>query len=73
MPKVVSEFLGRLFLALADPAGVDNDVVVMRDAIDPDGTEGKVLELHLDLHWLPHAGWGALFLLHHAVSFDETG
>lgn len=57
VPKVVAELLGRLFLPVADPAGVNNDVVLMRDAIDPDGTKGKVFEPHLDLHWLQQAGW----------------
>lgn len=56
MAKVISELPGRLFLALADLAGVNHDVMLMLDAIDPDGTEGKVLELDLDFLSLQQAG-----------------
>jgi hypothetical protein len=36
--------------------------VVIRAAIDPDATEGKVREPYLDLHWLQCAGWGGTIL-----------
>ena len=46
MSKLLPEFLGRLFRALADLAAVNHHVVVAGDAIDPDGTEGKLIEAH---------------------------
>src|SRR5216683_1769717 len=36
----------RFFLALADLAAVNHHVVVAGDAIDPDRTEGKLVEAH---------------------------
>ena len=46
MSKLVAELFGRFFLALADLAAVNHHVVVAGDAIDPDGTEGKLIEAH---------------------------
>ena len=46
MSKLVAELFRRFFLALADLAAVNHDVIVAGDAIDPDGTEAKVVEAH---------------------------
>src|ERR1019366_10777765 len=46
MSKLVAELFRRFLLALADLAAVNHHVVVAGDAIDPDGTEGKLVEAH---------------------------
>src|SRR6266849_1173497 len=46
MSKLVAELFRRFFLALADLAAVNHHVVVAGDAIDPDRTEGKLVEAH---------------------------
>ena len=44
MAEIVPEFLGGLLLTLADLPSIDDHVVLVSDAMDADGTEGKRLE-----------------------------
>ena len=46
MSKLVPELLGRFLLPLADVAAVNHHVVLVGDAVNPDGTEGKLVEAH---------------------------
>ncbi len=43
----IAKFFGGFFLALADLTAVNHHVVLVGDAIDPDGTEGKIFETHM--------------------------
>src|SRR6188474_101675 len=43
----VAESLGRSLLTFADLPPVDDEVVIVRDAVDPYGTERVLLETHL--------------------------
>jgi len=44
--ELFSKFLGRFFLALADFTAIDDDIVLVRAAIDLDGTEREFVEAH---------------------------
>jgi hypothetical protein len=46
MPKVVTEFLGRHLPAFADFSAIDYDVLLECAAVDLEGTERKVVEVH---------------------------
>jgi hypothetical protein len=46
MRKLFSKFSGRLFLPLADPAAVDNDIVCVLHTVDDDRTEPKPFKAH---------------------------
>src|SRR6516164_6723498 len=44
--EIVAELLGSLLPALADATVVDDDVMLVGDAVDANGVEGKRLEAH---------------------------
>src|SRR5215471_1881997 len=44
--ELFSKFLRRLFLALADFAAINDDIMFVRAAVDPDGTEREFAEAH---------------------------
>jgi hypothetical protein len=46
MPELVTKFLGRHLLAFADFSAVDHHVLLVRAAVDSEGTEGKFVEVH---------------------------
>lgn len=46
MAKLVTEFLGRLFLSFQDFSTVNNHIMMVRHAIDADGPETKLFKLH---------------------------
>jgi hypothetical protein len=56
MPKLVTEFPGRRFLAFADFSSVDHHVLLIRAAADSEGTEGKFVEVHTRLLVLLYSG-----------------
>src|SRR6516164_5907574 len=47
--KLVAKLLGRLFLALANLAAINDHVVVVGDAVDSNRTEGKISDAHIHL------------------------
>jgi len=49
MPEIVAELFGRFFLPLANATAIDGYIVIVRDAANPNGSEGEVLELHSGL------------------------
>ncbi|HYL14868.1 MAG TPA: hypothetical protein VEV41_17630 [Terriglobales bacterium] len=49
MSELVAKLFGRSFLALANLPAVNHQIVLVGDAINADGAEGKVFELHLNL------------------------
>jgi hypothetical protein len=44
-PKSSRNFLD-VFLPLANPASVDDYIVIVRDAVNSNGSKGEVLEVH---------------------------
>src|SRR6266849_5604345 len=50
MPVLVAEFTGGGLLALADRTAVDDQVVIVGDAVDSYRAEGVVGESHADTH-----------------------
>src|SRR6266496_703940 len=48
--KVIAEFLGGIFLAVADLPAVDNHIVLKGSAVDADGAKGEMTEVHV---WPP--------------------
>jgi hypothetical protein len=56
MPKLVSEFPRRPLLAFADFSAVDHHVLLVRAAVDSEGTEGKFVEVYTRLLVLPCSG-----------------
>src|SRR6516162_9712964 len=46
VPEFGAEFFGRLFLAFAYPPTVNHHIVLVRDPIDANGTEGKIFKPH---------------------------
>jgi len=49
MPKLVTESLGRRLVAFANLTAVDHHVLLVRAAVDSEGTEGKFVEVHARL------------------------
>src|SRR2546422_11553596 len=45
--KVIAEFLGRLFLAVADLPAVDDHIVFVSGVVDAEGAKGAIIEAHL--------------------------
>jgi len=45
MSEVFAELFGRFFLALANATAIDDYIVIVRDTVNPNGSEGEVLEL----------------------------
>jgi len=58
MPELVAESLGRRLLAFTDPTAIDDDIVLVGAAVDPDGAEGEIAEVHM--HLLASRGSGTL-------------
>jgi hypothetical protein len=56
MPKLVTEFPRRPLLAFADFSAVDHHVLLVRAAVDSQGTEGKFVEVYTRLLVLPCSG-----------------
>jgi len=56
MPKFVTEFLGRHLLTFADFSAVDHHILLVRAAVDSEGTEGKIVEMHTRLLVLLYSG-----------------
>lgn len=50
MSKVIAEFIGRLFLAVADFPAVDDHIVLIVSAVDEEGAKGEITEAHV---WPP--------------------
>jgi len=49
----VTKLFGRPFLPFADFAAINDDVMLARRTVDPDGAEGKVVEAHMrPLAWV---------------------
>src|SRR5437667_11609540 len=44
--KVVAEFLGRLFLAVADLPAVDDHIVLVGVVVEAEGAQGEISEAH---------------------------
>ena len=44
--KLLSKFLGGFFLALADVTAINDDIVFVHAAVDPDGAEREFVEAH---------------------------
>jgi len=49
MPKLVTESPGRCLLAFAGLSAVDHHILLVRAAVDSEGTEGKFVEVHTRL------------------------
>jgi hypothetical protein len=47
--ELIAEFLGRLLVALTNLPAIDNDVVLIDDVINLEGTKAKVTKLHRNL------------------------
>jgi hypothetical protein len=44
MSEVFAELFGRFFLRLTNATGIDDYIVIVRDTVNPNGSEGEVLE-----------------------------
>src|SRR5260370_41229486 len=49
VPKVIAEFLGRPFLAVADLPAIDDDIVLVGAVVDAEAAKRESIEVHL---WL---------------------
>src|SRR6266581_1073752 len=49
VPKVIAEFLGRPFLAVADLPAIDDHIVLVGAVVDAEGAKGEIIEVHLCL------------------------
>jgi hypothetical protein len=47
--KVIAEFLGHLFLAIADFPAVDDHIALKGSAVDAEGAKGEFTEAHVCL------------------------
>jgi hypothetical protein len=47
--ELIAEFLGRLLVALSNLPAIDNDVVLIDDVINLEGTKAKVTKSHRNL------------------------
>src|SRR5216683_4230093 len=49
VPKVIAEFLGRPFLAVADLPAIDDHIVLVGAVVDAEAAKGELIEVHLCL------------------------
>src|SRR5258708_3637381 len=47
VPKVIAEFLGRFFLAVADLPPIDDHIVLVSAVVDSEAAKGEIIEVHL--------------------------
>src|SRR6266567_3981964 len=50
VPKVIAEFLGRLFLAVVALPAIDDHIVLKGSAVDAEGAKREIIEVHV---WPP--------------------
>ncbi len=50
VPKVVTEFLGRPFLAVTDLPAVDDHIVFVGAVVDAEGAKGEIIKANFCLH-----------------------